>query len=305
MIELSNISKNYNKIQALNSINLKIKKGELLGLVGPNGAGKTTTLNILSSYLLPTTGEIIFDGKVIQKFSNNEKMRIGYIPQELSIYEKLTASENINFWGKIYNLNKNILESRREELLKIVGLDTRKNDLVSTFSGGMKRRLNIAIGLIHDPEFIFLDEPTVGVDPQSRNFIFEMITKLHQAGKTILYTSHYMEEVEKLCNRIVIIDKGEIVMEGSKEEILNIYGNKMKLEILMENEIQQLDKIDENDEIKIDEKLIQISGKKLSLRLSKYLQAIENENNKILNLVLHKVTLEEIFLKLTGKEMRE
>lgn len=305
MIELRNVSKTFGDIEALKKINLFIGKGQLHGLVGPNGAGKTTSINILTSYLKPDSGEIYYAGRKLDNFSIREKKTIGYIPQELSIYEDLTALENLYFWGKLYNVEHSQLKKQIDHLLELVGLTNRKNDAVNTFSGGMKRRINLAIGLIHDPDIIFLDEPTVGVDPQSRNLIFELIEDMHQTGKTILYTSHYMEEVERLCEKISIIDHGIVIAEGSKEDLLRSIGNQSEVQIELNKTIKQSDIINKGDLIHINKNTIRIEGADLVTRLQEYLKEIEKTGSKIINLTLHKPDLETVFLKLTGRELRE
>ena len=185
MIELKKIKKNFGEIQALKELSFNVKKGELFGLLGPNGAGKSTTINLLSTFIAPDRGEIILNGISHKNTTLKMKMSIGVIPQEIALYDELSAEENLKFWGDIYQIPDKELKNRISEMLKMVGLFNRRKDKIRTFSGGMKRRINIAAGLLHNPDIILMDEPTVGVDPQSRNFIFEMIEGLHQIGKTI------------------------------------------------------------------------------------------------------------------------
>ncbi len=305
MIELRKVSKSYGEIHALREIDIRIAKGELHGLVSPNGAGKTTSINILTSYLKPDSGEIFYNDRKIDAFSIQQKKEIGYIPQELAIYEDLTAAENLQFWGKLYDIPQPKLKQKTAQLLDLVGLTGRKDDAVKTYSGGMKRRINLAVGLIHDPEIIFLDEPTVGVDPQSRNLIFELIESIHAEGKTILYTSHYMEEVERLCQRISIIDHGTVIADGTKNEILKSIGNESEVLIEVNGSIQRTDLHDSDELIVISENAVRIQGNDLATKLQEYMKDLEKAGRKITNLSLHKPVLETVFLKLTGRELRE
>lgn len=203
MIKIERLKKNYNTIKALDDVSFEVGIGEVFGLLGPNGAGKTTLLNILCGLLSCDSGSITY--------GEDRKPLLGYVPQHLAIYEGLTARENLLFFGALYNLKGKALQEAVEEVLTFVGLEERADDYVYRFSGGMKRRLNIACALIHRPSILFFDEPTVGIDPQSRNMIFDKIRQLRQEGKTIFYTSHYMEEVELLCDRIAIMDQGRLI----------------------------------------------------------------------------------------------
>ena len=219
MISVSNLSKKYDSQQALNGINFEIKEGEFFGLLGPNGAGKTTTISIMSTILEPSGGVVKIDGLDVASKSAECKRRIGVVPQEIALYNELSAYQNLLFWGSLYDVPKPELKKRIEEILKLFGLWDRKDDKVKTYSGGMKRRINIASALLHQPKVLFMDEPTVGIDPQSRNLIYEVIEKLHKDGMTIVYTTHYMEEAERFCDRIAIIDNGQIIAQGSLNEL--------------------------------------------------------------------------------------
>ncbi len=210
MIEVRNLRKNYGKLEALKGISFSIDEGEFDGLLGPNGAGKTTTISIMSSILVPDGGEVSINGKNIYTHSRESKQIIGVVPQEIALYSDFSAMENLIFWGGLYGVPDNELKRRAKELLQMVGLSDRANDKVSSYSGGMKRRINIAAALLHRPKVLFMDEPTVGIDPQSRNLIFEVLEKLHHNGMTIIYTTHYMEEAERFCDCIGIIDHGQI-----------------------------------------------------------------------------------------------
>lgn len=219
-VEAQHLNKTFGKHHAVKDVSLSIRKGEIFGLLGPNGAGKSTTINMLCGYLKPTSGEVFIDGRSLTKEMRKVKRMLGVVPQEIALYKDLTALENLNFFGEIYGLSSQQSRQRADELLRFVGLYERRKEPVKTFSGGMQRRINIAIALMHAPAFLMLDEPTVGVDPQSREHIFALIERLRDQGTTILYTTHYMEEAERLCNHIAIMDEGQIIALGTLEELL-------------------------------------------------------------------------------------
>src|ERR1019366_4297440 len=219
-VVVQNLVKNFGKHEAVKGVSFTIGKGEIFGLLGPNGAGKSTTINMMCDYLQPTTGDTIIGGFSIAREPRFVKHLIGVVPQEIALYKDLTSLENLDFFGKIYNLSAKERKERADELLHFVGLYDRRKEPVKTFSGGMQRRINMAIALMHRPSFLLMDEPTVGVDPQSRENIFDTIEKLRDQETTILYTTHYMEEAERLCNHIAIMDEGRIVASGTLEELL-------------------------------------------------------------------------------------
>lgn len=213
MIFIKNITKQFPTVTALENFSLTIHRGEFFGLLGPNGAGKSTLMSLLVGYLDPDGGEIFFDKEKITRDSLQSRKTIGLVPQSLALYEDLSALSNLEIFGSFFHIEKKILHERIEEKLHAVQLFDRRKDKVKTFSGGMKRRLNLVASLLHEPEILLCDEPTVGVDPQSRNAIFDYLQSLNKQGKTIVYTTHYMEEVERLCNRIAIIDAGKVIAE--------------------------------------------------------------------------------------------
>jgi linearmycin/streptolysin S transport system ATP-binding protein len=308
LIKLKQVTKNFGDLKALNNLSFDVKKGELFGLLGPNGAGKSTTINLLSTFISPDKGEIILNGISHKKADLKMKMSIGVIPQEIALYDDLSAMENLQFWGNIYQIPSKELKKRILEMLKMVGLLDRRNDKIKTFSGGMKRRINIAAGLLHNPDIILMDEPTVGVDPQSRNFIFEMIKGLHQIGKTIIYTTHYMEEAEKLCQRIAIIDKGKLIVLGSKEELYKLLGENEAIIFKLSGniDIEQMAHFFENFTIfPYSESSIKIEGKNLKNNLSEITTYFKRSLINIEEMDYIKPNLEKLFLKLTGKELRE
>ncbi|MBO0777204.1 MAG: ATP-binding cassette domain-containing protein [Ktedonobacteraceae bacterium] len=219
-VEIQNLVKTFGKHEAVKGVSFTIGKSEIFGLLGPNGAGKSTTINMMCGYLQPTSGDTLINGRSIAREPRQVKRIIGVVPQEIALYNDLTALENLEFFGEIYSLSSKKRRVRAEELLHFVGLYDRRKESVKTFSGGMQRRINMAIALMHQPAFLMMDEPTVGVDPQSREHIFDAIEKLRDQGTTILYTTHYMEEAERLCNRIAIMDEGRIIALGTLEQLL-------------------------------------------------------------------------------------
>ncbi|GAB7087731.1 ABC transporter ATP-binding protein [Marinifilum fragile] len=308
MLVAKNLSKSYKEIKALTNINLTIQKGELYGMLGPNGAGKTTTISILSSLLKPDEGEIFYEEKSLYQNLAECKKLIGVVPQEIALYEDLTASENLNFWGTMYGIKGKQLQNKCDELLEFLGLSDRKNHKVKTYSGGMKRRINIAAALLHDPKIVFMDEPTVGIDPQSRNLIFEVIEELHSRGLTMIYTTHYMEEAERLCDRIGIIDEGRIIAEGSldelktnssiKEEIHLKYSNPNK------NGLNQL--IDRyKGQLLVNKDHIILSSSQANAELPELIHLCSQSELLLDKIDIRSLSLESIFLELTGKSLRD
>jgi ABC-2 type transport system ATP-binding protein len=222
MISVSAVSKHFKNIKALDNVSFKIQKGEIFGILGPNGAGKSTLVNILNTLIRPDEGEVVIDGINIRDDGKVIKLIMGVVPQEIALYEELSAYENMMFWGGLYDIPKQELKKNVCKTLEIVDLTSRKDDRIKTFSGGMKRRINIACSLLHNPKILVMDEPTVGVDPQNRNHIFEVIERLNKEGMTIIYTTHYMEEAERLCDNISIIDEGRIIAQGTMKELRQI-----------------------------------------------------------------------------------
>jgi ABC-2 type transport system ATP-binding protein len=215
ILEVKQLRKSFGQLVAVNDVSLALEAGKLVGLLGPNGAGKTTTVSMIAGLLTPDRGEVLVGGRRLTGDTDPVKRRIGLVPQDVALYDELTARENLRFFGALYNLSGEVLERATAAALALVGLTERARDAVQTFSGGMKRRLNLAAGILHDPDVLLLDEPTVGVDPQSRNAIFDNLELLKQKGKALLYTTHYMEEAERLADRIVVIDHGSVVADDT------------------------------------------------------------------------------------------
>ncbi len=224
ILEVNHLVKNYGDFQAVKGISFSIKEGEIFSLLGPNGAGKTTTISMLSTLYAPTSGEATIAGHSITKHPMNVRNAIGVVPQDLALYEDLTAKENLVFWGQMYGLSGKSLSARVDEVLEQIGLTDKAKNKVKTYSGGMKRRVNIGVGLLHKPSLLFMDEPTVGIDPQSRRAILDTVKDLNKQGMTVLYTTHYMEEAEELSNRVGIIDHGELIAIGTQKELTKQVG---------------------------------------------------------------------------------
>ena len=217
MLDVRGLRKSYAALVAVDDVSFALRAGELVGLLGPNGAGKTTTVSMVAGLVTPTAGQVLIGGEPLAGDTDPKKRRIGLVPQDLALYDELTALQNLRFFGALYNLDTATLTGNIASALDLVGLADRANHRVSTFSGGMKRRLNLAASLLHDPDILLLDEPTVGVDPQSRNAIFDNLETLKARGKALLYTTHYMEEVERLADRVVIVDHGRVVASDTLE----------------------------------------------------------------------------------------
>jgi ABC-2 type transport system ATP-binding protein len=219
MLEVSHLRKAYGQLVAVSDVSFTLERGELIGLLGPNGAGKTTTVSMIAGLVTPDAGEVRIAGEALKGDADPKKLRIGLVPQDLALYEELTAQDNLLFFGALFGLSGAAADAAITSVLTLVGLADRRGDRVGTFSGGMKRRLNLAAGLLHDPDILLLDEPTVGVDPQSRNAIFDNLEELKRRGKALLYTTHYMEEAERLADRVVIIDRGCVIANESVGEL--------------------------------------------------------------------------------------
>jgi len=281
MITFRNITKRFGKITAVDDLSLEIRKGEVFGLLGPNGAGKTTTINLAVGLFKPDSGSITLDGSGSPD-SPEVRSRMGVAPQALALYEDLNADENLKFFGKIQGLPGQTLKDRVAWSLDFVGLSGRRRDPVKNFSGGMKRRLNLAIALVHDPPLLLLDEPTVGVDPQSRNAIFDNIDALRKQGRTIIYTTHYMEEAQRLCDRVGIIDHGKLLALDTVDTLIAAHGGSTIL--IAEREDGEI-------RIETEEPLEEL------LRLQK--------ETKLLRFRVEKPDLENVFLNLTGRHLRD
>ncbi len=288
------LKKAYGDHVAVNDVSIEISRGESFGLLGPNGAGKSTTISMIVGGLAPDAGTVTIDGIPISQPS--AKQKIGYVPQELALYDEISARDNLRFFGALYGV------SDFDDALRIVGLAERQRDRVGTSSGGMKRRLNIAVALLHRPELIILDEPTVGVDPQSRNAIFDALESLRSQGLTILYTTHYMEEVERLCSRIAVMDHGQIVAQGTLNDLKNSQGvhNGVSIQLQSDLPVANLPANVTQDGV-----TLRVSGAPDPAQLSQILTLLHIQNREIVSINTESTDLEDVFLQLTGRALRD
>lgn len=308
MIRIEHLSKTFDSIKAVDDISLEINKGEIFGFLGPNGAGKTTTISIISGLLKPDSGKIVVDSLDLKSDLQTIKKMMGVVPQEMAFYEELSAKENLLFWGKLQGVKRKILEERIHTYLEATGLLGRENDPLKKYSGGMKRRINLIIGLIHQPKLLLLDEPTIGIDVQTRLNIFKLIKQASSQGTTILYTTHNLQEAEELCHRIAIMDHGKILARGTLEELIQIVGEKDIIIISGKFSVDQGRKI-----IAVFKEATVLSLKEgkiiLSLEASKKMPLLLEEFFKqgigIDDISIKQPNLESVFLKLTGRELRE
>ena len=309
MIRLKGVRKSYKKAEAVKGIDMEIKEGEILGLLGPNGAGKSTTISIIATLFPPTEGEVTFEGQDVIKNPQAIRRILGIVPQEIALYPELSAYENLKFFGKVYGLKGKKLEHKIEEVLRIIGMKEKAKSPVKTYSGGMKRRVNIGCALLHDPKLLIMDEPTVGIDPQSRNYILETVKSLNKEGMTIVYTSHYMEEVEYLCDRIYIMDDGLIIANGTKEELKASMTHEdtfiINLETVEDELVEQIKATRGVNSLLVEGQTLTLNCEKNLGLLQKILPIAQNLDCKILSFAVKTPTLEDVFLSKTGKTLRD
>ncbi len=308
MISVQKLNKSYAQQQVLHTLNFAIAKGECYGLLGPNGAGKSTTVGILCGMTNPDSGEVTLGTYSLPKQAPDAKKIIGLVPQEIALYQELSPEDNLLFWGGLYQLSKREIQEQSDYWLKRFGLYEKRTQKIKTFSGGMKRRVNIASALMHRPSILFMDEPTVGVDPQSRNLIYEVIQELKNSGMTILYTTHYMEEAERFCDRIGIIDKGHLIAEGTLNELRQAHG--LQQQIILKGHgittlhVEQLKK-QWPDCSQQGEDTLSIATNDPNGDLSRLVISCHQAGIEIQHLEIVPVNLEMIFLHLTGKQLRD
>lgn len=309
IISIKNLVKRYETNIAVDNISLNVEEGELFGLLGPNGAGKSTMINMICGLLKTNQGEIIVDGMNLRENSLEYKSKLGLVPQEIAIFDNLTAYENIEFFGKLSGLRGRILSDRVEEALGFVGLLDRKKEVPKSFSGGMKRRLNIACAIVHHPKIIIMDEPTVGIDPQSRNHILESVRELNRIGSTIVYTSHYMEEVEALCSRIAIIDHGKLIASGTKEELKKLVNKEEKIIIdvadINYNSLEEIKAVRGVRNAEYNDNHLEVVTLNAQVLLQDILFIISKNGIRIRGINMVEPDLETVFLSLTGRKLRD
>ena len=307
LLDVRDVRKNYGTLKALDGVSFSVMPGELFGLLGPNGAGKTTLLSILSCLGEPTSGVVLVNGETILPGNLAVRRLIGIVPQDLAIYDQLTARENLAFFGELFGLGGHSLRHRVDSLLAAVGLEARGNDRAVTFSGGMKRRLNLAVALVHEPRLLLLDEPTVGVDPQSRNLIFEEVRRLNAGGLTVVYTSHYMEEVQALCTRIGIIDQGRLqacdTLAGLLQKLQGLV--RCRVDVLSPSLRQRLADIPGCNLRDAEDGALELHGSDVKGMLLRLIAILNEANVKLVHLETEEPNLERVFLHLTGRALRD
>jgi ABC-2 type transport system ATP-binding protein len=308
-IQVQDLNKSFGELRAVQGVSFHAEKGEILSLLGPNGAGKSTTISMLCGLLPPTSGEAAIMGHSVSRESQAAKASLGVVPQDIALYPDLTARENLVFWGKMYGLRGAALNKRVDEVLAIIGLTDRQKDKVGTFSGGMKRRVNIGVALLHKPAVIIMDEPTVGIDPQSRRHILDNVKELNRQGMTVLYTTHYMEESAELSNHIAIMDKGKVIAYGTHDELIRLVGEQTRIDLMVSGEREQVlpiwkaiegvSKVDSTD------------GKVTALvddsnrALPRLFETAATSGVRINSVEIQEPNLESVFLHLTGRALRD
>lgn len=311
ILRANNLVKKFGDLTAVDDVSFEIYEGEIFSLLGPNGAGKTTTISMLSTLLTPTSGDAMINGFSINNDNMQVRNYIGIVPQEIALYDDLTAFENLYYWGRLYNLSGRTLELRVAEVLEQIGLTDRAKDRIKTYSGGMKRRVNIAAGLLHKPKLLFMDEPTVGIDPQSRRMILDKVKELNQQGMAILYTTHYMEEAQELSNRVGIIDHGKLIAVGTQEELTKQVGENDSIHILtdpmddLSTIAAKLQRFDGITRVKVDESGLHLITSNAETNLAPIIQEVSQAGARIKSIEIIEPNLETVFLHLTGRALRD
>jgi len=308
-IEVKNLRKSFGENQAVQGVSFAVEEGEIFSLLGPNGAGKTTTISMLSCLLRPDEGDARVMGHSIRTDGMGVKSVLGVVPQEIALYEDLTAQENLNFWGKMYGLRGAILKSRVNEVLEVIGLTERANERVGKYSGGMKRRVNIGVALLHKPKVIYMDEPTVGIDPQSRRNILDSVVALKDQGMTVLYTTHYMEEAQELSNHIAIMDHGRMIACGTHDELVKLVGGQTRIDLTVNVEagriLEAWRTVEGVERVSADEERISVLAEDSNLVLPRLFEAATRGSARITSVAILEPNLEAVFLHLTGRALRD
>jgi ABC-2 type transport system ATP-binding protein len=308
-IEVENLKKRYGELVAVDDVSFRSRPGEIFGLLGPNGAGKSTTIGCISGLLPPGAGRIRVMGHDVITDGPASRRRLGVVPQELALYEDLSASENVAYWGAAYGLRGARLKERTAAALVVTGLADRSRDPVRKLSGGLKRRVNFACGIVHEPAALLLDEPTVGVDPQTRVRLLELVREQAAAGATVIYTTHYMEEAEKLCDRLAVIDHGKIIAAGTLPELRSLLGEKDLVRVTGRFDgatvPDALRGLAETEIVQCGNDMITVAAPEASKKLPDILRRLAAAGFEVRETTITQPSLESLFIKLTGKEMRE
>jgi len=308
-IEVQNLHKHFGEIRAVDGVSFDVEHGEIFSLLGPNGAGKTTIISMLSCLLRPEEGDALVLGHSIRKDPMGVKSVLGVVPQEIALYEDLSARENLTFWGKMYGLRGARLKQRVDEVLEIIGLADRAKDRVGKYSGGMKRRVNIGVALLHKPQVIYMDEPTAGIDPQSRRNILDSVVALKDQGMTVLYTTHYMEEAQELSDHIAIMDHGKLIASGTNEELVQIVGEMDRITLTINAESQRV-----LEAWKVVKGVKQVMAEDGSITLlvddsnqvlPRLFETAAAKDVRITSVAIQEPNLEAVFLHLTGRALRD
>ena len=308
-IEVLDLKKSFGENHAVQGVSFEVTQGEIFSLLGPNGAGKTTTISMLSCLLRPNDGDARVMGHSIRSDPMGVKSVLGVVPQEIALYEDLTARENLSFWGKMYGLRGSKLRSRVDEVLDVIGLRDRAGDRVGKYSGGMKRRVNIGVALLHKPKVIYMDEPTVGIDPQSRRNILDSVVKLKDEGITVLYTTHYMEESQELSDHIGIMDHGKLIACGTGEELVKLVGQQTRIDLTLNGEganvMAAWQKVDGVSRVSAEDGTVTVLAQDSNLVLPHLFEAAAKLSMRITSVDIREPNLEAVFLHLTGRALRD
>jgi ABC-2 type transport system ATP-binding protein len=308
-IETKNLTRRFGELVAVQDVNLAVRVGEVFSLLGPNGAGKSTTISMICGLLAPTSGEVNVMGYSVRSEGMKARACLGVVPQEVALYPDLSARENLVFWGKMYGLRGKALNARVDELLKVIGLAERQKDRVSTYSGGMKRRVNIAVALLHKPPIVILDEPTVGIDPQSRRHILDNVKELNRQGTTVLYTTHYMEEAQELSSRIAVMDKGKLIACGTQEELIRLVGEKTQVDLTLNTTSEPVVAAWRGtagvSQASLEPDCIRVLVDDSNVVLPHLFEAATRLGARITSVDIKEPSLETVFLLLTGRALRD
>jgi ABC-2 type transport system ATP-binding protein len=308
-IEVNDLKKSFGELQAVQGVEFSAEKGEILSLLGPNGAGKSTTISMLSGLLAPTAGDATIMGHSVRTEPQAAKASLGVVPQDIALYPDLSARENLDFWGKMYGLRGAPLKVRVDEVLEIIGLADRQKDHVGKFSGGMKRRVNIGAALLHKPDVVIMDEPTVGIDPQSRRHILDNVKELNRQGMTVLYTTHYMEEAAELSNHIAIMDEGKVIAYGTHDELIKLVGGQTRIDLTLNvegsNVLEGWKRVDGVSGIDSTDGRVTVLVTDSNLVLPRLFDAASKVGVRITSVDIQEPNLETVFLHLTGRALRD